>query len=370
MDNLDNLWQKSAQTWKSHGLEWRFEYNAYTAKRTITATGFTLEVPLTAPGKFPSPQAWLEAWAKKNKKRLPNEKQEEAVTLELDLFAAPEPSTVAVEVEVVTEELTQQEERDRLLLEREVERAFYDAGKALKSLRDRRLYRFTHKTFEEYVRERFGMKQSRSYQLIDAANVVDNLSLSPKVPQFVELFPTNEAQCRPLTKLEPQQQREVWQQAVTEAGGKIPSSRIVKDIADRIRERTQIPIAYQVGDVCEILVDNPELRGLGGCWCIVAEVREFSCVVRAWSGEYTVREENLKDLGYSAAEKGEMRKLCDRLFSLHSLMLEPAARAILSALGKLKRPYLTALESQLLEVLSRDVADSRSGKNIARDRAI
>jgi hypothetical protein len=182
-----------------------------------------------------------------------------------------------------------------------------------------------------------------------------------------QILPTNESQVRPLTKLSPQQQREVWQQAIASAGGKVPSSREVKDIVDRIRERTQIPIAYQVGDVCEILVkDNPDLRGLGGYWCIVAEVREFSCVVRAWNGEYTVKEENLKDLGYSVAEKEEMGKLCDRLFSLHSLMLESAARAVLSALGKLKRPYLTALESDLLEVLERKVADSREGNNCDR----
>jgi hypothetical protein len=53
-------------------------------------------------------------------------------------------------------ELTEEEERDRLHLERKVERAFYEAGKALMELRDRRLYRSTHKTFEEYCRDRFG----------------------------------------------------------------------------------------------------------------------------------------------------------------------------------------------------------------------
>ncbi|MEH1868989.1 MAG: hypothetical protein V7K69_28900 [Nostoc sp.] len=31
-----------------------------------------------------------------------------------------------------------------------MERAFFEAGKALAKLRDRRLYRSTHKTFEEY----------------------------------------------------------------------------------------------------------------------------------------------------------------------------------------------------------------------------
>jgi hypothetical protein len=377
MDNPDNWWQKSPQTWNSHGLEWRFDYNPIAVKRTITATGFTLEVPLAAPGKFPSPQAWLEAWAKKNKKRLPNENQEEAVTLELDLFS-PAPPTPAVQVEVVTEELTVEEERDRLLLERQVERAFYEAGKALAQLRERRLYRSTHKTFEQYCQDRFGFGRHAANRLITGASVVANLvSIGHQNPSGEtrtigsHILPTTERQVRPLTQLEPEQQRSVWEQAVTEAGGKVPSGRIVKDIVDRIRERTRIPIAYQVGDVCEILVkDNPDLRGMGGCWCIIAEVREFSCVVRAWNGEYTVREENLRDLGYSATEKEEMRKLSKRLVAVQSLMSQDAARAILSALGKLKRPYLTALESQLLEVLSRDVADSPSGKNIARDRAI
>jgi hypothetical protein len=40
--------------------------------------------------------------------------------------------------------LSQEEELQRLHLERKVERAFYEAGKALMELRDQRLYRSTH----------------------------------------------------------------------------------------------------------------------------------------------------------------------------------------------------------------------------------
>ncbi len=83
----------------------------------------------------------------------------------------------SVSVKVIeTEELTPDEERERLYLERKVERAFYEAGKALQSLRDRRLYRSTHKTFEEYCRDRFGFERRHPYRLIDAADVVDNLT--------------------------------------------------------------------------------------------------------------------------------------------------------------------------------------------------
>ena len=144
----------------------------------------------------------------------------------------------------------------------------------------------------------------------------------------------------------------MWQQAVEAAGGKVPSGRIVKDIVQRIRERTKIPIPYRVGDVCEILIkDNPDLRGLGGCWCIVIEVREFSCLVRTWNGEYTVREENLRDLQYSPDHRQNMQQLSDRLVELRSLGEEETVRAILETLGSLKRPYLNPWEEKLLEFL-------------------
>ncbi len=57
--------------------------------------------------------------------------------------------------------LTESEEGDRLHLERKVERAFYEAGMALMQLRDRRLYRTTHPTFEEYCRDRFNYTRRR-----------------------------------------------------------------------------------------------------------------------------------------------------------------------------------------------------------------
>jgi hypothetical protein len=41
-----------------------------------------------------------------------------------------------------------------------------------------------------------------------------------------------------MTKLEPQQQQEVWQTAVEKTGGKVPTGKIVKDVMQRIMERT------------------------------------------------------------------------------------------------------------------------------------
>ncbi|WP_306790462.1 hypothetical protein [Tolypothrix sp. FACHB-123] len=252
-------------------------------------------------------------------------------------------------------ELTPEEQSDRLHLERKVERAFFEAGKALAELRDRRLYRSTHRTFEEYCRDRFGYNRSRSYQLIDAAIVVDNLT---ECPQFVDILPTAEGQIRPLTKLEPQQQQEVWQQAVQKAGGKVPTGKIVKDIVQRIMERTQVPNTYQLGEVCQILAkDNPELRGKSGCWAIVTQVNDFTCTVRTWDGDLTVGLKYLKSYEYLPEDCQQMQEICARINRVYSSGLEESVQSFLESLGKLKRAYLTGLEEKVLRVLETEMKD-------------
>ena len=257
-------------------------------------------------------------------------------------------------------ELTEEEQRDRLHLERRVERAFFEAGKALMELRDRRLYRSTHKTFEDYCRDRFGHSRQKSNYLIAAADVYENLTticcqnLPPEdlTTNGSQILPTGEGQVRPITKLEPQEQWEVWQQAVELAGGKVPTGRIVKDVVQRIMERTKVPNTYQIGEVCQILAkDNPELRGKGGCWGIVNHVGEFSCTVRIWDGEYAVGLQHLKSFNYLPQECQQMQVICDRIARIYSDSLEETAKSLLQLLGKLNRPWLTAVEEKLLSVL-------------------
>jgi len=46
-------------------------------------------------------------------------------------------------------------------------------------LGDRRLYRNSDETFEDYCGDRFGFKLRHPYRLVDAADVVDNLIGTP-----------------------------------------------------------------------------------------------------------------------------------------------------------------------------------------------
>jgi hypothetical protein len=258
---------------------------------------------------------------------------------------------ISIDADVVEfEELTPSEEEERRQLEEIVERSFVEAGRALKRLRDGRFYRSTHPNFESYVRDRFAMRQSRSYQLIDAAEVFKNLS--SKVPQFVELLPTNEAQCRPLTKLSSDEQLKAWQQAVSEAGeGKVPPARVVKSVVDRIREKNPAPNPWRVGEIAEIIVKgNPDLYGRGGCWCIITEVHSFSCTIQMWDRKIQVKISNLKTLDLFPDQQKEIRHLCDRLNRLAEISeLDRSARVLLASLGR--QTFLTPIEEQLLRTL-------------------
>lgn len=153
-------------------------------------------------------------------------------------------------------QLTYDEERDRSILEREVERAFYKAGCALKELRERKLYKSTHSSFEQYCEDRFGMRRRHPYRLIDAATVVDNiLQLCPNRTQNESdtkknkpIIPTSEWQIRSLTKLEPQQQREVWIKAVKLAGNKAPSGKVVSELASEIKpKQNSVSVKLKIG---------------------------------------------------------------------------------------------------------------------------
>jgi N6-adenosine-specific RNA methylase IME4 len=91
-------------------------------------------------------------------------------------------------------------------------KTFVEVGEALLLIRDRRLYRQTHSSFESYCRERWGMSKRRANQLVGAAGVIENLGT------IVPVLPATESQCRPLAGLLPEEQREVWAEVVSLCG--------------------------------------------------------------------------------------------------------------------------------------------------------
>jgi len=104
---------------------------------------------------------------------------------------------------------------------------FFDIGKALKEIRDTRLYKLTlFETFEAYAKNRWDMARSQVYRLIDAFNVVNNLSPNG------DILPGNEAQARILAPLDPSEQRKTWKEFLN-TGMDITAPNIKKYIEER-----------------------------------------------------------------------------------------------------------------------------------------
>lgn len=162
--------------------------------------------------------------------------------------------------------LTAVETRRRAELEatiREHIDSFQRAGNALTEMRDNRLYRNTHETFDDYCRDCWGMGHSHAYRLIDAAQVVKNVSPIGDAPK-------NEAQARPLTQLPPDEQPSAWKEAVdTAPNGKVTA----KHVETVVRRRK--------GEDEPSLVDTAPLRALSKA---EAEEAERNGKPREWNG--------------------------------------------------------------------------------------
>ncbi len=124
-------------------------------------------------------------------------------------------------------------------IEQTIERtisAFREIGPALKEIRDGRLYRATHDTFESYCKERWKYGRQYAYMMIGSADVVANVN------HGLQIIPTNERQCRPLIGLAAESQQQAWSRAVEIAKESQPTAKIVcAAVAELFPKRDPLP---------------------------------------------------------------------------------------------------------------------------------
>jgi hypothetical protein len=102
---------------------------------------------------------------------------------------------------------------------------FRQTGKALKQIRDDRLFRdLLFDSFDVYVRQRWDMARSQAYRLIKSANVIENLS-----PIGDGILPENEYQARVLARFTKEDQRKIWRAFI--ASGMTLTARNIKKFA-------------------------------------------------------------------------------------------------------------------------------------------
>jgi len=132
-----------------------------------------------------------------------------------------------------------------------IEQGFYQASEAFAQVRDRRLYRSTHKTFAAYCQDMFGFSRLKIDYLIAAAIVVENLQQTRTIHSQNQLnensstisaniLPTNVEQTKALGSLKPNKQRQVWDKAVETAYGKAPTGQLVINFSTHLKRHTDI----------------------------------------------------------------------------------------------------------------------------------
>jgi hypothetical protein len=115
--------------------------------------------------------------------------------------------------------------------------SFYEVGRALAEIRDRGYYRdvLGFETFEGYCKAKWDFAGNYARRLIASAETVDNIKNVP-----IGTTPATESQCRPLARLEPDQQREAWQQAVdTAPEGKVTAAIVAKVVKEMTAPTTK-----------------------------------------------------------------------------------------------------------------------------------
>jgi hypothetical protein len=267
----------------------------------------------------------------------------------------------------IVEPLSPEEQRDRHQLELKVGQAFYQTGKALAQLRNRQLYRSTHKTFEAYSQYRFGFSRRYSDYLIAAACVVENLQQMRTIHSQNQLnerdrlnqnnvstiqariLPTKLEQVKPLTSLKTaNEQWQVWNQAIAAANGKVPSGRIVNEIVAQLKEKPLVLAQdnCQVGDVFTLVNLEGKERKYNGCSCIATELTDSTVTVEVHDAAMTVKLENLNEIA-SSDDKRQLPQTLRRVRRLRAVeSLDRGAVNVLKDLSK--RTNLTPVEEGLL----------------------
>lgn len=112
---------------------------------------------------------------------------------------------------------------------------FVEVGQALREIREQRLYRETHATFEAYCKERWGWSRVHAHRHIEAAKVASLLPMGNR--------PVSERVARELTAVEPEQVPDVWAETVQQHGPE-PTAKQTRAVVRRSRRTLSVPWDY------------------------------------------------------------------------------------------------------------------------------
>jgi hypothetical protein len=157
-------------------------------------------------------------------------------TDETTAVQVPQFEVVPSKAQLSEEELRRLEVCEKTI--REGMGTFVAVGTALMEIRDARLYRQTHPSFGEYVKSVLALSRPRAYELIDSAQVMNDLSALGDLPAL----PQNEAQARELRRWRtPQERAKKWKAVLKRAGDQPLTAQFIRRALTPPGKRTPAP---------------------------------------------------------------------------------------------------------------------------------
>jgi hypothetical protein len=166
----------------------------------------------------------------------------------------------------------------------------WEVANALKDIREQKQYlEAGFKTFEAYCQERWKFTRDYASKLIQGAEVVANVSASVNkavndLSTIVDKLPESEWQARAIREAtkQPEEQAEVWEQAVEDAGGEQPTAPQIKRAAEKVKAAKEPEPEEATPEPAKICDEfGPLDMSLVPLWSDLATIKEALNAVRA-----------------------------------------------------------------------------------------
>ncbi len=304
-------------------------------------------------------QTFMATRTKKQSSKKPQSEEIKQVAAEVVTEGDSEAITPVVEEASQVEPLTAEEKERLAELENTFCTSLNTAAFALKEISDRKLYRETHRLFEDYCEEQLQISRRFASYQINFARIIEEFEKEQDVP----FLPTSESQVRALAKLEPEERKALWLKSCKKAGNKVPSRETVQLVIKQIRQQEEGYEPIETG-ACVVIVraSKESLKGYAGYWGFVESVSKKNTYTITLP-EKTLRgvpREDLQEVSLEPDKLALRKELFEQLQAIYGSNenREPVVEELLAYFGKKREEAFTSLEKEILGIVREAVKAS------------
>ena len=297
--------------------------------------------------------SWHSCMATRTRKRPPKTPQADEVKEVKAEIVSETDEQNAIEPVEQEKPLTAEEKELLAELENKIHTSLNTAAFALKEISDKKLYRETHKRFEDYCEEQLQISRRFASYQINFARIIEEF----KKEQDVPFLPTSESQVRALAKLEPEERKTIWLKSCQEAGDKVPSRETVQSIVKEAKQKEKTKYEPIEEGACVLVVraSKDSLKDRVNYWGFV-ENRTKSDTYTVVFPDKSIRaipREALREVELESNKLALKKELFEQLKPIYDSKesKESVVVELLQYFGKKQEATFTTLEQEILNLV-------------------